>query len=418
MLRFIRKGLETMIDFQNFDITDNERYKKYLSLCIQIPSNLSPFFVVSSRDEFKFRRGYADNLCWHEFIWDGVKYWAPPAGDWDEINWHNVFAAHVPARTIFYSVPEYLVNLWQRELGLSIEVEENRDEWDYILHLDRMEKLSGSKLETFRQERDAFEKNYDYTVEEITPEIFDEMREFQTATEENLQQRVEKLEIAKSKNEQFYFALEHWDELKNLFGFVVRVDGKIVAYSIDEQIDEAHSVGLFAKANYDFKGINQFNFWYDAKINLERGILTENIMDDVGEEHLRFFKEHLNPLVMLKKFTVVYTPAKNVHDVKISSVRDGENLTLKLSGKLNTDSANFAKNEILSALDGVKKLTFDLNGLEYISSSGLRILIAAMKKIRAQGGKMTVKNVGEQVREVLEMTGFAEIFNLGWRPNI
>lgn len=406
-----------MIDFQSFDITDNERYKKYLSLCIQIPSNLSPFFVVSSCDELKFRRGYAANLCWHKFILDGVKYWTPPAGDWDEINWRNVFSEHVPVGTKFHNVPEYLVNLWQRELGSSIEVEENRDEWDYILHLDRMEKLSGSKLETFRQERDAFEKNYDYTVEEITPEIFDEMREFQ-AEEENLQQRVEKLKNAKSENEQFYFALEHWDELKNLFGFVVRVDGKIVAYSIDEQLDEAHSVGLFAKTDYNFTGANQFAYWYDAKINLERGILTENIMEDVGEENLRFFKEHLCPLVMLKKFTVVYNPVKNVHDVKISSVRNGENLTLKLSGKLNTDSANFAKNEILSALDGVKKLTFDLNGLEYISSSGLRILIAAMKKVRVQGGTMTVKNVGEQVREVLEMTGFAQIFNLTWRPNI
>ena len=187
---------------------------------------------------------------------------------------------------------------------------------------------------------------------------------------------------------------------------------------MDEQIDETHSIAPFAKTDYTFTGANQFAYWYEAKIALERGILTENIMDDVGEENLRFFKEHLYPLVMLKKFMVVYNPVENVHDVKISSVRDGEKLTLKLSGKLNIDSANFAKNEILSALDGVKNLTFDLNGLEYISSSGLRILIAAMKKIRAQGGDMTVKNVGEQVREVLNMTGFAQIFNLTWRPNI
>ena len=63
-------------------------------------------------------------------------------------------------------------------------------------------------------------------------------------------------------------------------------------------------------------------------------------------------------------------------------------------------------------LDGVKEATFDLNGLEYISSAGLRILIASMKKVRAQGGTMTLKNVGNQVMEVLDMTGFAQIFNL------
>ena len=93
-------------------------------------------------------------------------------------------------------------------------------------------------------------------------------------------------------------------------------------------------------------------------------------------------------------------------------------MTVKLSGKLNTDAANAAKNEILSLLDGAKDATFDLNGLEYIASAGLRILIAAMKKARAQGGTITLKNVGNQVMEVLDMTGFAQMFNLSWRPNI
>lgn len=70
------------------------------------------------------------------------------------------------------------------------------------------------------------------------------------------------------------------------------------------------------------------------------------------------------------------------------------------------------KNEILSTLDGAKAVTFDLDGLEYISSSGLRILVAALKKVRAGGGTMTIKHVGEQVREVFDMTGFTQIFNV------
>ena len=53
-------------------------------------------------------------------------------------------------------------------------------------------------------------------------------------------------------------------------------------------------------------GVNQFAQWYNAKINLERGFLEENIMDDVGEENLRFFKEHLQPKRMLKKYIVTY----------------------------------------------------------------------------------------------------------------
>ena len=401
-----------MIDFQSFGIEDNARYKNYLHLCIQIPWNLSPLILLNDAERFDLKRGYAADLCWHKRILDdGSEYWSPPAGDWDEIDWQKVFAAHVPAGTNFRNVPEYLMLLWKEQLGDSIDVTEDRDNWDYILHLNRLKNLEGKKLKSVRQGRNTFDKSYEYEVEELSPKIFDELREFQAAAEKDLQSRVTKLQDAVEDDATFQFALNHWDDVKNLFGFVVRVDGKIVAYALDELIDEAHSIGMFAKANYEFKGVNQFVYWYDANISLERGILTQNVMDDVGEENLRFFKERLAPLVMLKKYLVTYNPA-NAHGLNFSAARDDEILTLKLSGKLSTDSANEFKNKILSTLDDAREVVFDLNGLEYISSSGLRILIAALKKIRAQGGNMTIKNVGEQVKEVFDMTGFAQIFNV------
>lgn len=400
-----------MINFQDFDYTDNERYLDYLCRCIQIPSNASPTLTLAAKEKNDVKRAYVDNLCWQKFSFGDMEFWGAPLGDWDEIDWKKVFAAHVPKGTVFNFVPEYLLKIWQRELGEAIEIEEDRDFWDYILYLDRMESLSGKKFKSIRNAKNAFEKKYNYEVEEIKPEIFNELWQFHMGAEKDLQERVEGVEFAQDDSDNFLYALEHWDELKNLFGFVVRVDGQIVAYCLDEQIDETHSIAPFAKSDYNFTGANQFAYWYDAKISLERGILTENIMDDVGEENLRFFKEHLSPLVMMKKYNVIYNPAE-VLDVKISSKRDGNNLTVKLSGKLNTNSANAAKNEILSMLDGVSNAVFDLDGLEYISSSGLRILIAAMKKIRSQGGSMTLKNIGEQVREVLDMTGFVQIFNV------
>ena len=401
-----------MIEFKTFDFDDSERYLEYLSRCIQIPSNASPLLLLASREKSNIQRAYTENLCWQKFSADGMEIWGAPVGDWDEIDWKKVFKAHVPAGTIFNFVPEYLLKIWQRELGDAIEIDEDRDMWDYILYLDRMEKLSGKKMKRIRNAKNSFEKNYSYTIEDITPEIFNELWQFHVSAEKNLQSRVDSVDTAQDDSDQFLFAIEHWDDFKNLFGFVVRVDGKIVAYSVDEMIDDSHSIGLFAKADYNFSGVNEFAYWNDAKINLERGILTENLTDDVGEENLRFFKEHLCPLVMLKKYIVTYNPKENFRDVEISSERDGENLTVKISGKLDTNSANAANKEILSMLDGVKNLMFDLNGLEYISSAGLRILIAAMKKIRAQGGTMTLKNVSEQVKEVLEMTGFAQIFSV------
>ena len=56
-------------------------------------------------------------------------------------------------------------------------------------------------------------------------------------------------------------------------------------------------------------------------------------------------------------------------------------------------------------------LVFDFKKLEYISSAGLRILLACQKKMDMQG-RMIVKNVNEDVREVLDITGFSDIITL------
>lgn len=101
----------------------------------------------------------------------------------------------MPAGTNFRNIPEYLVRLWQQQLGDSIDVTEDRDNWDYILHLDRLENLEGRKFKSFRQGRSIFEKNYEYEVEELTPKIFDELREFQAVAEEDLQSRVTKCKM-------------------------------------------------------------------------------------------------------------------------------------------------------------------------------------------------------------------------------
>ena len=293
-----------MIEFQNFGTEDNDRYLSYLRRCAQIPSNLSPVITLGYRKNLKILRGYGENLCWHRFFIDDEEFWPAPVGDWDNVDWQDVFKKHVPPETVFFAVPEYLVEIWRRELGEKISVEDQRDNWDYLLDLNPLASLEGKQFKKFRNAKNAFEKNYKYEIEEITPKIFDELRAFQAVAEKNLQSRVENHRVeAQEDDENFLLALEHWDELKNLYGFVVRVDGKIVAYFLDEQIDKTYSIGLFAKANYDFKGANQFIYWYGAKVSLERGILTTNIMDDAGEENLRFFKEHLTS-DMLKKYFV------------------------------------------------------------------------------------------------------------------
>lgn len=56
-------------------------------------------------------------------------------------------------------------------------------------------------------------------------------------------------------------------------------------------------------------------------------------------------------------------------------------------------------------------MDFDFSGLEYISSAGLRVLLAAQKAMNKQG-RMTIHNVGETIMEVFEITGFVDILTI------
>ena len=91
--------------------------------------------------------------------------------------------------------------------------------------------------------------------------------------------------------------------------------------------------------------------------------------------------------------------------------RNTDELILALTGRLDTTTAPALDKTINENLDEIKSLILDFKCLEYISSAGLRVLLSAQKKLQ-QNTVMKVKNVGEEVMDVLEMTGFADILTI------
>ena len=89
---------------------------------------------------------------------------------------------------------------------------------------------------------------------------------------------------------------------------------------------------------------------------------------------------------------------------------EGEKLTLTVGGRLDTNTSPELEAEM--ALEGVKEVVFDLAGLEYISSAGLRVLMVAQKAMMAAGGKMSVANPNAMVKGVFEMTGLSSVFTI------
>ena len=83
-------------------------------------------------------------------------------------------------------------------------------------------------------------------------------------------------------------------------------------------------------------------------------------------------------------------------------------LTLAIEGRLDTVTAPELEKVVNEETAGVRELILDMKGLEYISSAGLRVLLAAQKKMNKQG-VMKLTDVCDAVMEVFEMTGFADI---------
>ena len=92
------------------------------------------------------------------------------------------------------------------------------------------------------------------------------------------------------------------------------------------------------------------------------------------------------------------------------TIADGK-AVFALSGRLDTTTSPQLEAELMPSLEGVNELTLDFEELEYISSAGLRILIAAQRVMNRQG-TMKVTHVNQTVMEIFELTGFLNVLTI------
>ena len=97
--------------------------------------------------------------------------------------------------------------------------------------------------------------------------------------------------------------------------------------------------------------------------------------------------------------------------MKIDKMQKGTELTVALEDRLDTVTAPELEAS-LGDLSGVTKLIIDMAKLVYVSSAGLRVLLAAQKKMDGNGGSMVIRNANEEIHEIFEVTGFDEILTL------
>jgi len=95
----------------------------------------------------------------------------------------------------------------------------------------------------------------------------------------------------------------------------------------------------------------------------------------------------------------------------INETRNGDELIISLEGRLDTMTAPELEEELKKVLPETEQLTFDFEGLEYISSAGLRVLLSA-QKVMSKQGSMKITHANETIMEIFEVTGFVDILTI------
>lgn len=91
--------------------------------------------------------------------------------------------------------------------------------------------------------------------------------------------------------------------------------------------------------------------------------------------------------------------------------REGNALVAAVGGRVDTTSAPAFEKGLAGALNGQEKLlVFDLSGLEYISSAGLRVILSAAKALKGRGGEVRLAATSGSVKKVFQISGFFSMF--------
>ncbi len=96
----------------------------------------------------------------------------------------------------------------------------------------------------------------------------------------------------------------------------------------------------------------------------------------------------------------------------IISTENGKT-TAKVTGRIDTTNSDEFEKKMAPLLQGDNPdIELDCSGLVYISSSGLRLFLTLQKSVNAREGKLVIKNMGSQIKEIFNMTGFSKIMTI------
>ena len=286
------------LNFEPISLDRQDEYHEALTGCPQLlTSDFSFANVFGWADHYGLEWAFHKGLCFIRQTRGEPVCWAP-VGPWEDYDWAGCQAMTEGKK--FVRVPEALTRLWSIAFGNKMTITESREHWDYVYSVEELIALKGKTFHKKKNLLNQFKKNYLYTYESMAPECVEEVLEMQDEWYKWYEENNPSKEL-KAENHAITRVLQHFDQIKGLMGATIRVDGKVIAYTVAEPLCEDSLVIHFEKGDIRFKGvyqaINQMFLEHDAP-----ELTNVNREQDLGDPGLRKAKMSYNPTFFLKKF--------------------------------------------------------------------------------------------------------------------
>ena len=250
-------------------------------------------------DHYGLEWRFTDKLCWIRQTKPVTRYWAP-MGWWKDVDW--AATGELTSGREFFRVPRPLRLIWEEQFATGIEAEESRGQWDYLYKTQELASLSGNRFHKKRNHFNQFLKQYpEHSYQSLTIECVESVLRMQE--EWCHWHECPESDALKAENKAIFRVLSHWDQLPGLSGGFIALDGKVVAYTVGEQLTEDTLVVHFEKAATEYRGIYQAINCFYARDNLDKFALL-NREQDLDDEGLRGAKESYNPVDYVRKHTI------------------------------------------------------------------------------------------------------------------
>lgn len=245
---------------------------------------------------------FAGNVCWIRQTKPAAVCWAP-LGDWRKADWAKLLADNKARPLRFTRVPAELAQIWQEQLPGKVELEEERGQWEYLYRQADLASLAGNRFHKKRNHYNSYLKAYgqpdyrpisDVIVEDVL-KVQDDWCQWHECDDSP---------SLRAENDAINRVLARWDHFRNMRGGSLYVDGKMIAFSVGEALDQETLGTHFEKGLTGYKGVYQaINLQF--AVNAGTGFQWINRAQDMDEEGLRQAKMTYMPEDFLRKFKVL-----------------------------------------------------------------------------------------------------------------